>query len=45
MDTDTLSTKTCKPCEGGVAPLDPQQIADLLAQLPGWELVGNAIAK
>lgn len=47
MDTNTnaLCTKACKPCEGGVAPLEQQQITDLLAQLPGWELVGNAIAK
>ncbi len=44
-DMDTLSAKTCKPCEGGVAPLDQQQIADLLMQLPGWELDGNAIAR
>jgi 4a-hydroxytetrahydrobiopterin dehydratase len=45
MSADSLSTKTCKPCEGGIAPLDRRQVAQLLTQLSGWELVGIEIAK
>ena len=33
-----LTQKTCKPCEGGVAPLTPQEAKAYLAHLPGWEL-------
>ena len=31
-----LTQKTCKVCEGGVAPLDRHQVTELLAQVPGW---------
>ena len=33
-----LTEKTCKPCEGGVDPLDRAHCEKLVAQLPGWEL-------
>lgn len=45
MNTDALSAETCKPCEGGVPPLDRRQVEQLLPPLPGWEHVGNEIAK
>jgi 4a-hydroxytetrahydrobiopterin dehydratase len=36
---DDLLHKTCLPCEGGVAPLEPQQVEALLAKLDGaWQL-------
>ena len=31
-----LATKRCKPCEGGVAPYNAQQVRELLKQLKGW---------
>lgn len=35
----SLADNTCVPCRGGVPPLEPQRIHDLLAQLEaGWEL-------
>src|SRR5690242_5901062 len=34
-----LTSKHCKPCEGGVPPFTPDQIRDHLAALPNWELV------
>lgn len=42
---DDLSAKRCKPCEGGVAPLKPQEIDALLRQLPGWSHADGMIAK
>ena len=34
-----LSAKSCKPCEGGVAPLSLEQAQGMLSQLnPGWLL-------
>jgi 4a-hydroxytetrahydrobiopterin dehydratase len=32
-----LARRKCAPCEGGVEPLTPQQVAPLLKGLPGWE--------
>lgn len=42
-----LTRKKCVPCEGGVAKLDAQSVAVLLAQVPGWALTadGNAISR
>jgi|SRR5688572_15397352 len=40
-----LTTKKCKPCEGGVAPLDPAEIANLMTHLKGWTLAHNTIDK
>ena len=33
-----LARKKCKPCEGGVAPLTPEQVKPMLKGLPGWSL-------
>lgn len=33
-----LESKRCKPCEGGVAPLNETEIAGLLSEVPGWTL-------
>ena len=43
-----LATRHCKPCEGGVEPLRPEQVAELLPALHGdWALSddGTAIAR
>jgi 4a-hydroxytetrahydrobiopterin dehydratase len=40
-----LARKKCKPCEGGVAPLTPEQVRPMLKGLPGWGLDGKSIAK
>jgi 4a-hydroxytetrahydrobiopterin dehydratase len=40
-----LARKKCQPCEGGVAPLTPQQVAPMLKGLAGWALEGGMIAK
>ena len=38
MDRD-LAKRRCKPCEGGVEPLQPVQVAELLKGLhPDWSL-------
>jgi 4a-hydroxytetrahydrobiopterin dehydratase len=36
-----LAQRTCVPCRGGVPPLTSEQIAPLLAQVEGWEVVDN----
>jgi len=40
-----LARKKCKPCEGGVAALTPEQVRPMLKGLQGWALEGGAIAK
>jgi len=45
MDTLDLAKSRCKPCEGGVSPLSADEIAKLLKQLKGWELMNGVIAK
>lgn len=40
-----LTTRKCKPCEGGVAPLNAAEVERLLKQVPGWSLEQGAIAK
>jgi len=40
-----LARKKCVPCEGGVAPLTPEQVRPMLKGLHGWELEGKGIAK
>ena len=36
-----LAERRCIPCSGGAAPLTSEQIAPLLAQIDGWEVVCN----
>ena len=36
-----LSAKDCVPCRGGVPPLPEEEIAKLLPELSGWEVVNN----
>lgn len=44
-DVCDLTTKSCKPCEGGTAALSQAEITALLAQLDDWEQNGVLIAK
>lgn len=39
MSTPTLNeltSKKCVPCEGGVPPLSPAEVAELVETVPGW---------
>lgn len=40
-----LSHKTCKPCEGGVRPLDASKAQEMLKQIPEWQLKDNFIER
>jgi 4a-hydroxytetrahydrobiopterin dehydratase len=40
MDTD-LTNKKCVPCEGGVPPLGPAEVAKLMPQLQGWKVADD----
>lgn len=45
MSKCDLQNKKCKPCEGGMAPLSPQESDALLEQLDGWVRAGTVISK
>ncbi|BCB27472.1 putative pterin-4-alpha-carbinolamine dehydratase [Sulfurimicrobium lacus] len=48
MDTELacdLTAKTCKPCEGGVPPMEQAEVERMLEALNEWEQVGMEIAK
>jgi 4a-hydroxytetrahydrobiopterin dehydratase len=48
VDAKELTAKKCKPCEGGVPPLPPPAVKDLLKALhPDWRLAadGKSIAR
>ncbi len=45
MSAADLARGRCKPCEGGVSPLQSGETAMLLSQLSGWQLIGKAISK
>jgi len=33
-----LAEKECVPCEGGVPPLNPDRVVELLRDVPGWQV-------
>ncbi len=42
MTSCDLATKSCIPCNGGIPPLDPPAVADLLIRLGhGWACIEN----
>lgn len=45
MHINELAHKKCQPCEGGVSPLNPGEIENLLKQLDGWQHADNALVK
>jgi len=45
MDACDLTQQKCKPCEGGVSPLTPREIEQLLKQLRGWQYKDGVITK
>lgn len=42
---NSLATKQCKPCEGGMQPLSSTEITTLMQQLDGWEFFDRLIGK
>jgi 4a-hydroxytetrahydrobiopterin dehydratase len=40
-----LTTRKCKPCEGGVSPLKREEAENLLKDLQGWALEDGRISK
>jgi 4a-hydroxytetrahydrobiopterin dehydratase len=40
-----LAKKKCKPCEGGIAPLTPEEVKPMLKGLQGWKVEGGKLAK
>lgn len=42
---EDLTSRKCKPCEGGVEPLKAPEIENLLRELPGWKMENGAIAR
>jgi 4a-hydroxytetrahydrobiopterin dehydratase len=44
-DICDLTSKQCKPCEGGIAPLTQPEIDRLLPQIGGWQQADQTIVK
>lgn len=40
--TDTLASKTCTPCRGGIPPLTADAVAALRRQVPQWSVLDDA---
>ena len=40
-----LTTKRCKPCEGGVAPYSTEQTNEMLKRLKGWIVEDGKLVK
>lgn len=40
-----LTSRHCRPCEGGVLPLSEAVAAEMLGELEGWELSAGKIGK
>ncbi|MBS3814917.1 4a-hydroxytetrahydrobiopterin dehydratase [Candidatus Bipolaricaulota bacterium] len=36
---EDLTSKECVPCEGGVPPLESEEVEELLTEVRGWELL------
>ena len=45
MTACRLEDRRCQPCEGGIPPLDAATVQARLAELPGWQIEGQGIAK
>lgn len=45
MTRNSIASKTCKPCEGGIKPLSNEAAGNLLEQLDGWVRNGREISK
>src|SRR4051794_34554611 len=41
MTSCELTTKKCRPCEGGVPPLTPAEVAELSKQVPAWRVAAD----
>jgi len=44
-DINSLASGKCKPCEGGVPPLDDQTATAMLMHLKGWQRLDQRISK
>ena len=42
---EDLTSKKCKPCEGGTPPLGEKEIREQLLKAPGWSYVKGEIVK
>ncbi len=40
-----LARRKCAPCEGGVAPLSPEQVKPMLKGLTGWSVEDGKLVK
>lgn len=45
LQKSELLQKSCKPCEGGVPPLDAKKAEDMLKQIPEWQLKEDFIER
>jgi 4a-hydroxytetrahydrobiopterin dehydratase len=43
VDLNNLINQQCKPCEGGICPLEESASIQQLKQIPGWDLTENKL--
>ena len=42
LKTNSLEQQACLPCKGGTDPMDSKQAHNMMALVPGWELLSSA---
>lgn len=43
--SEELTSKTCVPCQGGVPPLESDEVEEMLTEVQGWDLLGGSPPK
>ncbi len=43
--SEELTSKTCVPCQGGVPPMESDEVEELLTEVKGWDLLGGTPPK
>ncbi len=43
--SEELTGKNCVPCQGGVPPLESDEVEELLSEVKGWDLVESSPPK
>jgi len=40
-EMNDLTSKVCRPCQGGVSPLTSEEASEYISQAAGWELIDD----
>ncbi len=42
---DNLLQKKCLPCEGGVAPMSHNEVAEMILNFPNWQFINSRLSR